>query len=108
MVIDGEDFYLDPLFSHRKLRRLIAVELKLGRFKAADKGQMELYLLFRYRNNKYFDELRITPNPCRPMPRNCDLPATRLISPFESVRISRLCAQVVQNSTCGLSTDRWS
>jgi YhcG PDDEXK nuclease domain len=43
-VIDGEDFYLDLLFYHRKLRRLVAVELKLERFKAADKGQMELYL----------------------------------------------------------------
>jgi predicted nuclease of restriction endonuclease-like (RecB) superfamily len=44
MVIDGEDFYLDLLFYHRRLRRLVAVELKLGRFKAAHKGQMELYL----------------------------------------------------------------
>jgi predicted nuclease of restriction endonuclease-like (RecB) superfamily len=44
MVIDGEDFYLDLLFYHRKLRRLVAVELKLESFKAADKGQMELYL----------------------------------------------------------------
>jgi predicted nuclease of restriction endonuclease-like (RecB) superfamily len=44
IVIDGEDHYLDLLFYHRKLRRLVAVELKLGRFKAADKGQMELYL----------------------------------------------------------------
>ena len=44
IVIDGEDFYLDLLFYHRKLRRLVAVELKLERFKAADKGQMELYL----------------------------------------------------------------
>lgn len=44
MVIDGEDFYLDLLFFHRRLRRLVAVELKLGRFKAAHKGQMELYL----------------------------------------------------------------
>jgi len=42
--IDNEDFYLDPLFYHRKLHRLIAIELKLGRFKAAYKGQMELYL----------------------------------------------------------------
>jgi YhcG PDDEXK nuclease domain len=33
---------MDPL--HRKLRRLVAVDLKLERFKAADKGQMELYL----------------------------------------------------------------
>jgi len=44
MVIDGEDFQLDLLFYHRKLHRLIAIELKLGRFKAAYKGQMELYL----------------------------------------------------------------
>jgi predicted nuclease of restriction endonuclease-like (RecB) superfamily len=44
IVIDGEDFYLDLLFYHRKLRRLVAVDLKLERFKAADKGQMELYL----------------------------------------------------------------
>jgi len=44
MVIDNEDHYLDLLFFHRKLRRLAAIELKLGRFKAAYKGQMELYL----------------------------------------------------------------
>lgn len=44
IVIDAEDFYLDLLFYHRKLRRLVAIDLKLGRFKAADKGQMELYL----------------------------------------------------------------
>ena len=42
--VDGEDYYLDLLFYHRKLRRLVAIELKLGKFKAADKGQMELYL----------------------------------------------------------------
>lgn len=44
MIIDGEDFYLDLLFYHRRLRRLIAIDLKLGRFKAQYKGQMELYL----------------------------------------------------------------
>lgn len=44
MIIDGEDFYLDLLFFHRKLHRLIAIDLKLGRFKAQYKGQMELYL----------------------------------------------------------------
>lgn len=44
MIIDGADFYLDLLFYHRKLRRLVAIDLKLGRFDAADKGQMELYL----------------------------------------------------------------
>ena len=44
MVIDGEDFYLDLLFYHRRLRRLVAIELKLGRVKPAHKGLMELYL----------------------------------------------------------------
>ena len=42
--IDGDDFYLDLLFYNRKLKRLIAIELKQGRFKAEYKGQMELYL----------------------------------------------------------------
>ena len=44
MMIDHKDFYLDLLFYHRKLRRLIAIELKLETFSATDKGQMELYL----------------------------------------------------------------
>jgi predicted nuclease of restriction endonuclease-like (RecB) superfamily len=44
MILDGEDFYLDLLFYHRISRRLVAVELKLGKFQAKDKGQMELYL----------------------------------------------------------------
>ncbi|WP_343666408.1 PDDEXK nuclease domain-containing protein [Paraburkholderia tropica] len=42
--IDDEDFHLDLLFYNRKLRRLVAVELKIGEFKAAYKGQMKLYL----------------------------------------------------------------
>ena len=50
MIIDNEDVVLDLLFFHRKLRRLVAVELKLGIFKAAYKGQMELYLKWL---NKY-------------------------------------------------------
>lgn len=44
IVIDGKDYYIDLLFYHRGLRRLVAIELKLGTFQAADKGQMELYL----------------------------------------------------------------
>lgn len=44
ITVDGEDYYLDLLFYHRGLRRLVAIDLKLGRFQAADKGQMELYL----------------------------------------------------------------
>jgi len=44
MQIDGRDYYLDLLFYHRKLRRLVAIDLKIGDFEAGDKGQMELYL----------------------------------------------------------------
>ena len=44
MIIDGEDFYLDLLFYNRNLKRLVAIELKIGKFEAGFKGQMELYL----------------------------------------------------------------
>ena len=44
IIVDGEDFYLDLLFYHRNLRRLVAIELKLEKFKPDHKGQMELYL----------------------------------------------------------------
>ena len=50
MIIDGEDFYLDLLFYHRRLHRLIAIDLKLGKFKAQYKGQMELYLRWLEQN----------------------------------------------------------
>lgn len=44
ITLDGEDFYLDLLFFHRGLNRLVVIELKLDKFKPAHKGQMELYL----------------------------------------------------------------
>lgn len=56
MIIDGEDFYLDLLLFHRKLRRLIAIELKIGKFKAAYKGQMELYLRWLEKYEKQPEE----------------------------------------------------
>jgi hypothetical protein len=56
MVIDGEDHTLDLLFYHRRLRRLVAVELKLGKFKAAYKGQMELYLRWLEENEQESSE----------------------------------------------------
>ncbi len=42
--LDNDDFYIDLLFYNRKLRRLIAIDLKLDDFRAEFKGQMELYL----------------------------------------------------------------
>lgn len=52
IILDGKDFYLDLLFYHRKLKRLVAIELKLRDFKPADKGQMELYLKWLDRYDK--------------------------------------------------------
>lgn len=52
IVVDGEDFYLDLLFYHRRLRRLVLVELKLGAFKAADFGQTSLYLRWLDRHER--------------------------------------------------------
>lgn len=42
--LDSDDFYIDLLLYNRRLKRLVAIELKLGEFKAEYKGQMELYL----------------------------------------------------------------
>jgi len=56
MIIDGEDFKLDLLFFHRKLKRLVAIELKLGKFKAAFKSQMELYLRWLEKHETQPDE----------------------------------------------------
>jgi predicted nuclease of restriction endonuclease-like (RecB) superfamily len=44
LQIDNDDFYIDLLFYNRRLKRLIAIDLKIGNFKADYKGQMELYL----------------------------------------------------------------
>jgi predicted nuclease of restriction endonuclease-like (RecB) superfamily len=52
MIIGGEDFYLDLLFYHRDLRRLVAIELKLDRFKPGDMGQVELYLRWLDRHER--------------------------------------------------------
>ncbi len=50
--VGADDFYLDLLFYHRHLRRLIAVELKLEKFAPAHKGQMELYLRWLDQNDR--------------------------------------------------------
>lgn len=54
ITIDNEDYYIDLLFYHRKLRCFVVLELKLGKFKAEYKGQMELYL--RYLEKYEMDE----------------------------------------------------
>ncbi len=46
IAIDNRDYFIDLLFFHRRLKCLVAIELKLGEFEAAYKGQMELYLRY--------------------------------------------------------------
>ena len=50
VTIDGKDYKIDLLFFHRKLKRLVVVELKIGEFEPEDKAQVELYLRWL---NKY-------------------------------------------------------
>ena len=56
ITVDGEDHYLDLLFYHRHLRRLVAIDLKLEAFKPADKGQMEFYLRWLDRHERQAGE----------------------------------------------------
>ena len=46
ITIDNRDYYIDLLFYHRRLKCLVAIDLKIGEFEAAFKGQMELYLRY--------------------------------------------------------------
>jgi len=52
ITVDNEDHYLDLLFYHRHLQRLVAVDLKLEEFKPGDKGQMEFYLRWLDRHER--------------------------------------------------------
>ena len=60
LSVDSIDYYLDLLFYHRKLNRLVAIDLKLGKFKPENKGQMELYL-------KYLQKYEMQPNENTPI-----------------------------------------
>ncbi|UZO80270.1 PDDEXK nuclease domain-containing protein [Aquimarina sp. ERC-38] len=46
IMIDSRDYYIDLLFYHRRLKSLVAIDLKIGEFEASFKGQMELYLRY--------------------------------------------------------------
>ena len=46
ITIDNSDYKIDLLFYHRRLRCLVTIDLKIGEFEAAYKGQMELYLRY--------------------------------------------------------------
>lgn len=44
LEVDGKDYFIDLLLFHRRLRCLVAIELKIGEFKPEHKGQIEFYL----------------------------------------------------------------
>ncbi|PIP72994.1 MAG: cytoplasmic protein [Nitrospinae bacterium CG22_combo_CG10-13_8_21_14_all_47_10] len=54
--IDNRDYYIDLLFYHRRLRSLVAIDLKIGEFDAAYKGEMELYLTWLEKYESVEDE----------------------------------------------------
>jgi len=56
ITIDNRDYYIDLLFYHRRLKCLIAIDLKIGEFEAANKGQMELYLRYLEKYEQLEDE----------------------------------------------------
>ncbi|WP_235425748.1 PDDEXK nuclease domain-containing protein [Cellvibrio mixtus] len=56
LQIDNNDFYIDLLLYNRRMKRLVAIDLKLGDFKAEYKGQMELYLRWLSKHEQEPDE----------------------------------------------------
>jgi predicted nuclease of restriction endonuclease-like (RecB) superfamily len=56
ITVDAVDYYIDLLFYHRGLKRLVAIDLKLGKFKPEYEGQMLLYLRYLNKNDRRPDE----------------------------------------------------
>ncbi|MBR1514624.1 MAG: DUF1016 family protein [Bacteroidales bacterium] len=52
ITVDATDYYIDLLFYHRGLRRLVAIDLKLGKFRPEYEGQMLLYLRYLNKNER--------------------------------------------------------
>ena len=58
VTIGDTDYTIDLLFYHRRMKRLVVIDLKLGRFRPADKGQMELYLRWYQKYEQLEGELQ--------------------------------------------------
>ena len=52
ITVDATDYYIDLLFFHRGLRKVVAIDLKLGKFKPEYEGQMLLYLRYLNKNER--------------------------------------------------------
>ena len=44
LLVKGEELYVDLLFYHRSLQAMVAIELKIGKFRASYLGQLSQYL----------------------------------------------------------------
>ena len=56
LTVDGNDFYVDLLLYHRRLKALVAIELKSGEFKPEHVGKMQFYLSVLDKTVKLEDE----------------------------------------------------
>jgi len=56
LIIEEEEVFIDLLFYHRSLRAMVAVELKMGKFRPSYLGQLELYLSALDATMKHSDE----------------------------------------------------
>lgn len=52
LEVGDEDFYIDLLFYHHKLRCLVAIDLKVGKFQPEFAGKMNFYKARRKQKNK--------------------------------------------------------
>lgn len=52
ITVDAVDYRIDLLFFHRGLKRLVVIDLKLGKFKPEHEGQMLLYLRYLNKNER--------------------------------------------------------
>jgi len=90
ITVDGDDFYMDLLFFHRDLRRLVAVELKLDKFRPDHKGQMELYLRWLDKHERKAGE---------ESPLGIILCAGKNTEQIELLELSRSCIHVAEYLT---------
>jgi YhcG PDDEXK nuclease domain len=61
ITLDGTHYWIDLVFYNRLTRCFVLIDLKVGELTHQDLGQMQMYLLFRDRNNRYYVERRIMP-----------------------------------------------
>ena len=54
--VDGEEYFIDLLLFHRRLRCLVAIDLKIGKFKPEYVGKMQFYLTALDRQVRQEDE----------------------------------------------------